>query len=141
LLDITREVARKLEARAGLPVRVAMRLFGPYPREALSELAALGVTRVLTIPLAQHSAHVYAEAVREAARDVPEIREVRAAPNWGRNPSLTAAFARAVDDALAQVPDAERDRTALVLTAHSLPVSVIEAGDPYEREVRASAAD
>src|SRR5690606_17878619 len=29
----------------------------------------------------------------------------------------------------------------LVLTAHSLPVSVIEAGDPYEREVRASAAD
>jgi protoporphyrin/coproporphyrin ferrochelatase len=141
LLDVTREVARKLEARVALPVRVAMRLFRPYPREVLAEMAREGVTRVLVIPLAQHSAHVYAAAVREAAAEVPGIREVLAAPNWGRTPELTRAFANVIDEALAKIPEDERDQTALVLTAHSLPLSVIEAGDPYERELRASAAD
>jgi ferrochelatase len=34
-----------------------------------------------------------------------------------------------------------RGRAALVLSAHSLPLSVIEAGDPSEDEVRASAED
>ena len=39
------------------------------------------------------------------------------------------------------MPAGERDRTSLLLTAHSLPVSVIDAGDPYEDELRASAED
>jgi protoporphyrin/coproporphyrin ferrochelatase len=39
------------------------------------------------------------------------------------------------------VPADARGRTALVLSAHSLPLSVIEAGDPYEKEFRASAED
>jgi protoporphyrin/coproporphyrin ferrochelatase len=139
LLDITREVATKLEARLAMPVRVAMRLFRPYPAEALRELAAEGVTRVLVLPLAQHSAPIYGDAVREAAREISQITEVRAASNWGRTPALTSAYAAAIAEALAKVPASER--VALVLTAHSLPVSIIEAGDPYEREVRASAED
>ena len=31
-------------------------------------------------------------------------------------------------------------KTTLVMTAHSLPVAAIRAGDPYEREVRAATA-
>ena len=141
LNDVTREAARKLEARLGVPTRMAMRLFRPYPREVLSELAGLGVRRVVVLPLAQHSAPLYNEAVKQAAREVPGIEEVRGAPNWGREPALTEAFAESIAEALDRLPAAGGEETALVLTAHSLPVSVIEAGDPYEREVRASAED
>ncbi len=141
LNDIGRALAAKLEARLGLPVRMAGRLFHPYPADVLRELASSGVTRVVSIPLAQHSAEVYAAAVLEAARRIPAIRAVVAAKNWGRTPELTHAFASAIVAALAEVPQGEESRTALVLTAHSLPQSVIDAGDPYEAEVRASADD
>jgi ferrochelatase len=134
---VTESVARKLEARLGMPVRVAMRLFRPYPKEVLAKLAAEGVRRVVVVPLAQHSAHVYAAAVRDAAKEVPGIEEVLAAENWGREPQLTEAFARAILDALARSP---RD-AALVLTAHSLPKSIVDAGDPYAEEMKRSAAD
>ncbi|MBX3189717.1 MAG: ferrochelatase [Labilithrix sp.] len=134
---INRELARKLEARLGLPVRLSNRLFAPYPRDVLGALAASGVTRVRVVPLAQHSAHVYGEAVREAARD--RGIEVTAAPNWGRTPALTDAFARAI---VASVREgAGEGGAALLMTAHSLPMSVVEAGDPYEEEFRASAED
>jgi ferrochelatase len=137
LLDITREVARKLEAKLAIPTRVAMRLFRPYPKEVIGALASEGVRRIVTVPLAQHSAAVYGNAVIAAAKEIdPEI-EVVAAPNWGRTPALVSAFAGKILDALKQAPEPP----VLLFTAHSLPLAVIRSGDPYEKEFRASAED
>lgn len=136
---INRELAQRLEARLGMPVRTANRLFHPYPKDVLPELVEGGAKRVLVVPLAQHSAPIYGDAVKAAAQEAGLDVQVLAAPNWGRTPELTEAFARSVVETLARVPDGERDRTSLLFTAHSLPVSIIEAGDPYEDELRASA--
>ncbi|MBX3226765.1 MAG: ferrochelatase [Labilithrix sp.] len=131
LLDVTRSVATRLEARVGMPVRVAMRLFHPYPKDVLAALAKEGVTRVYSVPLAQHSAGVYGAAMTAAAKELAPALDVINAPNWGRTPELTRAFA----DAILAAPPAD----ALVLTAHSLPVAIVRGGDPYETEMRASA--
>lgn len=141
LLDITYELARKLEAKLELPTRVAMRLFDPYPAEVITKLAAEGVRRIITVPLAQHSAPIYGTAVRTAAAAIDPGIEVRCAPNWGRIPELTRAFADTIVEALAKVPVGNAETTALVLTAHSLPLAIVKGGDPYETEFRASAED
>jgi protoporphyrin/coproporphyrin ferrochelatase len=131
---ISLDVAAKLEARVGVPVRLAMRLWKPYANDVLARLRGEGVERVVVVPLAQHSAHVYAEAAEAAAGGL----RVTSARNWGREPALTRAFAGAIRSALAEVP--ALDTTLLLMTAHSLPLAVIRGGDPYEDEVRASAA-
>lgn len=136
---INRELAGKVGARLGLPARLANRLFRPYPKAALEELAAEGVDAVAVLPLAQHSAKIYGEAVEAAAKEVPAIQRVVAASNWGRSPALSDAFAESITSALAALPG--EAVTRVVLTAHSLPLAVVQSGDPYEAEVRASAAD
>lgn len=136
---INRELAQRLQNRLGKPVGFANRLFRPYPKDALKALADAGVKRVLVVPLAQHSAYVYAEATKKAAVDAGLDLVVESVSNWGQNPALTDAFARSITATLEQVPASERDRTSVLFTAHSLPVSVIEAGDPYEDEVKKSA--
>jgi ferrochelatase len=143
LTSICRDVAARLEARVGVPVRIAMRLWKPYPKDVLSELLHEGVERVVVVPLAQHSAHVYAEAVETAARELAlEGRgslQVTSAQNWGREPALTRAFAGEIRRALAETPEPMRETTLILMTAHSLPLAVIRGGDRYEDEVRASA--
>jgi ferrochelatase len=141
LTAISRELAGALEARLGLPVRLAMRLWRPYPSEALAELAALGVGHVVAVPLAQHSAAIYGKAVEDAAGE-PGAGAIRvtACPNWGDEPALTKAFADEVRRALAETTEADRGSTLVLMTAHSLPLAVIRGGDPYEDEVRKSAA-
>jgi protoporphyrin/coproporphyrin ferrochelatase len=136
---INREIAQRLEARLGIPVRTANRLSRPYPRDVLPELVQAGAKRVIVVPLAQHSAPIYGDSVKAAATEASLDVEILAAPNWGRTPELTEAFARSIAAALEDVPAGERDQTTLLLTAHSLPLSIIEAGDPYEIEFRASA--
>ncbi len=140
LVRTSRSLAGKLEARLGVPVRLASRLWHPYPRDVLAEL---GVERVVVVALAQFSAHVYRDAVLEAtaalrAAGGPEV-QVASAGNWGGRDDLADAFAKRVRAAAAALSPEERDGATLVLSAHSLPRAVVEAGDPYEREVRAAA--
>lgn len=132
---INAEIARKLQARLGMSVEWANRLWAPYTREAVALLASRGVRRIALVPLAPHSAHVY-EADARAAADAHRV-ELTCAPNWGSNVALCEAFAARIASGLESAPSVER--TCVVMTAHSLPRVAIEAGDPYEREVHAAA--
>jgi ferrochelatase len=140
---ISTELAKNLEAKLGVPTRMSMRLWKPYPREVLDELAKAGATHVAVVPLAQHSAPIYGAAVekaqkeREAAGAAPI--SLACAPNWGQTPALLDAYARSIEAALTNIPEASRAKTTLVLSAHSLPKAIIDAGDPYESEFRKSA--
>jgi protoporphyrin/coproporphyrin ferrochelatase len=138
LMRITAEQAAALAQRLGVPVRIAGRLWEPYPDAVVAELAAEGVTRLVSIPLAPQSVDVYHPSVREAAARHPCL-EVACAPPWGLEPALIDAFAETVGEALALFPPDDRPRVAVVLTAHSLPQRVIDSGDPYERQFRAMA--
>ena len=120
-------VAAKLAQVLGVPVRRASRLWKPYVKDVVAELAE--VERFAIIPLAQHSAHVYGEA---AKRDIGDRAAVTCAVNWGQRADLLDAFA-------ARAKALAGKDAALVLTAHSLPMRVIAAGDAYEKETRAAA--
>src|SRR5512134_3874158 len=57
LLRTTRAQAAALQERSGLRVAVAARLWHPYPKEVLAELAAEGVRTIVSLPLAPQSVH------------------------------------------------------------------------------------
>lgn len=132
---INAELTAKLAARLGVQVVLANRLWRPFVRDVFAGLAGQGVRRIVLVALAQHSTHVYADDAARAAEATGV--ELACVPAWGGRANLIAAFATRIVAELAGSPDA--GRTTLVMTAHSLPSSVIAAGDPYERDVRASA--
>ena len=131
---INAQVASKLERRLGVRVVWANRLWKPYARDVIATLSVQGVRRIALVPLAQYSAHVYGADAREAA-DAHGV-ELSCAPNWGDSPALCEAFASRIVSALPA--SSQADSTAVMMTAHSLPRSVLESGDPYERDVRAA---
>jgi ferrochelatase len=141
LMRITQAQADALAARLNLPVRVAGRLFHPYPKDVIAELHASGARTIVSLPLAPQSVHVYHAAVREAAAAYPDLT-LREVPPWGLEPALIDAFVESIDETLesAPAPESERSAIPIVLTAHSLPVRAIQAGDPYEAQFRAMAS-
>jgi len=140
---INRDVARALQERLQMPVRCANRMFRPYAADVLRELThAHALERVIGVPLAQHSGELYGETLKAAVRELDAPISVLCASNWGQRPELTEAFAESITAVLGAAPalrDVPAERAALLLTAHSLPMHVVAAGDPYEGEVRASA--
>jgi len=134
---INAELAGKLASRLGVPAAAANRLWHPYVREVVGPLVEAGVRRVVLLPLAQHSVHVYADDGRRAVEGMGV--ELTTAPSWGERADLCEAFARRIVSTLGRSPE-PASPTTLLLTAHSLPVSVVAAGDPYERDFRAAAS-
>lgn len=57
---------------------------------------------------------------------------------WPVHPGLVEAFARNIEDTLATYPEERRDNVVLLFSAHSLPMSVVNRGDPYPAEVGAT---
>ncbi len=130
LMTQSRTMAAALESELGVPVRVAGRLFDPYPGAVLEELAALGARRVVSLPLAPQSVHIYHASVREAAAPVGvAVVEVDA---YGTHADVLGACVETVEVAV----EGLTTRPPVVLSAHSLPVRIIAAGDPYERDFR-----
>jgi ferrochelatase len=57
---------------------------------------------------------------------------------WPAHPGLVEAFAQHIEAKLAEYPAERRDGVVLLFSAHSLPMTVVNRGDPYPSEVAAT---
>jgi ferrochelatase len=136
LTDITLAQADALRQRLGaaVPVAVGMRNWKPFIKEAVDELAAAGVTRIVGIPLAPQFSTVSVQKYNDAARTaIGDRARFDAVESFHDHPLLIEAFAERVRAAQPR-PD-----ELVVFTAHALPRRVIESGDRYADEVAATA--
>ncbi len=137
LTDITQAQAAALQDKLGaeIPVAVGMRNWKPFIKDALAELAAAGVTRVIGIPMApQFSSLSVKKYIDAATAALPPGMQFEAVESFHAHPVLIEAFTERVRAAQPK-PD-----ELVIFTAHSLPVRVIDSGDPYAKEVAATAA-
>jgi ferrochelatase len=148
VLDITRELAGKLEAslnRPGLPpfrVFVGLRHWHPRIAEAWADVVAADPQRVVAICLAPHYSAMtvgkYLEKLEEARREADAAIPLTTVGSWSRHPRLIDALADAVTEGLEQFPAEERAEVPILFTAHSLPERIVAEGDPYADEVGAT---
>ncbi len=137
LTEITTAQADALRARLGrdVPVAIGMRNWRPFIKDALAELAATGVQRVIGIPMApQFSTLSVQKYVDAAVAGLPDDVSFEAVASYFAHPLLIEAFAERIRTARPE------NAETIVFTAHSLPSRVIESGDQYADEVAATAS-
>ncbi|KAI0818084.1 hypothetical protein GGR55DRAFT_56446 [Xylaria sp. FL0064] len=57
---------------------------------------------------------------------------------WPVHPGLVDTFASNIEKTLAEYPEERRRKAVLLFSAHSLPMTVVNRGDPYPAEVAAT---
>jgi ferrochelatase len=136
LLDITRAqaegIVRELNARGdgSFATYLGMKHSPPSIAAAIEAMRADGVERAVGIVLAPHwsemSVESYIVRVREVIGDgPPSFAFVR---SFHDHPAFIGFLARRVAHALGTLGPAERERAAVVFSAHSLPVRTLEDG-------------
>jgi ferrochelatase len=130
-----RALQRKL-AEAGLDARcfVAMRYWHPFTAQAIEQLKAAQCDEVVLLPLYPHySSTTTGSSLNEWRRQFREAIPVHCVGPFYRHQLYLQALVEKIDEALARFPDP--DRPEIVFSAHSVPVAVIEKGDPYQRQI------
>ena len=132
-------------ARRGLMVAVyaGMKHISPFIRDVVARMADDGIRQAVARALApQHStfnAQTYIGAVENAAASLgPRAPQFSFVQSWHDQPRLVEALATATAEALARFGRSARPH--VFFTAHSLPERIAHGGDPYAREVAATAA-
>jgi len=130
-------LALQRELRAsGLDVRcfVAMRYWHPFTGEAIAQLQIAHCDEVVLLPLyPQYSSTTTGSSLNEWRRLFRDVLPVRSIHNFHRHPLYLEALAERIREALVRFP--EPDHPELIFSAHSVPLSVIEKGDPYQRQI------
>jgi protoporphyrin/coproporphyrin ferrochelatase len=133
-------------------IEIGMRSAEPSIETALLRLRQWGAGEVVLFPLFPHfstttTGTCFEEATRslEALNWHPLVRQIR---NWPDHQDYISLLRRVVDEAIGRA-ESERngsgDPIHVVFSAHSLPMKIVERGDPYpediERTIRAVTRD
>jgi ferrochelatase len=144
LLRLTRRQAEALAARIPHPVYVGMRNWRPFITEAVRQMREDAIERVVALCLAPQNSRtsigLYRQYLTEAAeREAPWLA-VDFIDNWHDHPGLIEAFREKLAAARERVEQEAGGPVPVVFTAHSVPERTIAGGDPYEKQVRETAA-
>ncbi|MFA6030944.1 MAG: ferrochelatase [Elusimicrobiota bacterium] len=143
---ILERVRESLQESLGGPydVYLGMRYGEPSLRSAVEGAVADGHANALALPLSPYQSRMTDEAYLEKARACAAAAGGRLAffppPAWHAHPLLVRAYAERLRETLSAVPEANRGRTFVLFTAHSLPASIVEEGDPYAEQLRLTCA-
>lgn len=143
LPEITARLGERLSAeldrRQGpgrFRVYVGYRHSAPFIADALAAMAQDGIEAATALVLAPHysdmSVGAYIRAGEAGVATLPQPLDLRYILSWHREPSLIDLLADRVQEAR----QALGTDPMVVFTAHSLPVVILERGDPYPDQVR-----
>ncbi len=147
LRRITEEQAAALRAeleRRGIEanVYVGMRYWHPFTEEAIDRIVGDGITDLLLLPLyPQFSVSTTGSSFKDFIARMDRrggLRHIRRryVTRWHTHPAYIAALAEQIEAEMRRFPDPNPRRIHLLFSAHSVPQSYIERGDPYLRHTR-----
>jgi len=131
--ELTQAQADALSAELGCPCVVGMRYWHPFTAETLAQLRKTGIKKLVALSLYPHysratSGSSFNDLTRCLADLDADFKVVRI-PHFFDHPLYIDALAEKIEQGLATFPD--RSSVQLFFSAHSLPQSFIDEGDPY----------
>ncbi len=138
--DITRSLVNKLNVTQDeFKFDYAMNYTPPFAPEVLARYA--DYDEITLFPLYPHYSQTTikssVEAAMNAAASLGIEGKIRVADYFFGDEEFCAIIERSIRAAISNLNNSNLKATNLIFSAHSLPLSIINAGDPYEKHVRA----
>lgn len=127
---------RALQGDGSFVVRPCMRYWHPFADEALREMAAAKVDRLIALPLYPHySIATTGSSLTDLRRTLARMGlrlPVREIDSWPIEPQYVASLVARIKEGVGGFAG---QPVQVVYSAHSLPVQFIREGDPYVRHL------
>jgi len=138
---LTYELIAKLENKLDMPIYPAMRYVPPFADETLVKCQNEGIEELILFPMyPQYSTTTTLsslEDIKERCRRMAYNPTITLIDPYYDDYNYISASVEKIVEAMEGKDTREYD---LLLSAHGLPVSIIQAGDPYQNQVEANAS-
>lgn len=149
LAKMTIEQAEKLESRLNelqdsieFKMYLGLKHIEPFIEDTVKKMNDDGIKEAVSIVLAPHfssfSVKSYNDRAAEEAKALggPKLTAIE---SWYDEPKFIAYWAEKIKQTYRQMPEEEKEDSILIVSAHSLPKKIIQAGDPYPSQLQETA--
>jgi ferrochelatase len=141
LLELTKALMEKLQPKLQMPIFPVMRYVPPFADIALEKCKKDNITELILFPMyPQYSTTTTlssVEDVQERCGVLDYHPKISVVEPYYDDYSYIEASVEKIREAMIGKNTQEYD---LLLSAHGLPVSIIQSGDPYQNQVEANAS-
>lgn len=123
-----------------LKVYLGMRYWHPLTSEIIKQVLKDGAKEIVLLCLSPYYSYATSrEYITNAIKDIQAINdtiEINEIDSWNEEPALIEGFA----EELAKAVSAAEKGAPVVFTAHSIPLDMVDSGDPYPGQIAKTAA-
>ena len=141
LNEITDSLCKKVEEKTSTPTLPAMRYVPPFAKEALSKFKSMGIEEVILFPMYPHYSTTTTlssiEDIKDRAKELEYYFHMIIVEPYYKDERYIDIQCDRIVEALG---DKDAKEFELILSAHGLPMSIIKAGDPYQKHIEENAS-
>ena len=140
--SIQAEGLRHLSRRSDVRIEFGMRSAEPSIELALERLRLGGAEKLVLLPLfPQYSTTTTGTCFEEVGDSLKRLHwspEIHQIVNWPDHPFYIELLQATLNEALAETESAQKGQSPVhvIFSAHSLPLKIVERGDPYPEDVQ-----
>lgn len=148
LAKITKDQANSLAAKLNemqdnveYKVYIGLKHIAPFIEDAVAEMNKDGIEEAVSIVLAPHYSTFSVQSYNERAREEAEKYGISliSVVDWYKEPGFIQFWADGIKSIYEEMPEGEREKAVLIVSAHSLPEKILQNGDPYPEQLKETA--
>lgn len=114
----------------------------PFIEDAVKQMYNDGMKEAVSIVLAPHYSSFSIQSYNGRAKKEAEKWGgpiIHSIDSWYKEPKFIQFWVENIKKVYEQMPENERNHSALIFSAHSLPKKILEYGDPYPEQIKETA--
>ncbi|MYL18397.1 ferrochelatase [Halobacillus litoralis] len=113
----------------------------PFVEDAVAQMAEDGIDEAVSIVLAPHYSTYSVKSYNGRAKEEADKHgiTIRSVESWYDAPGFIDYWKQALEAEYAKMDEAEKENSCLIVSAHSLPMKILEGGDPYPDQLKKTA--
>lgn len=120
---------------------IGLKHITPFIEDAVAQMDKDGIKETVTVVLAPHYSTFSVKSYNTRAKEEADKYgiSVTSVESWYKQPKFLKYWEEKIRETFDSMSDAEREKSVLVVSAHSLPQKIREAGDPYPDQLEETA--
>lgn len=113
----------------------------PFVEDAVAQMAEDGIDEAVSIVLAPHYSTYSVKSYNGRAKEEADKHgiTIRSVESWYDAPGFIDYWKQALEAEYSKMDEAEKENSCLIVSAHSLPMKILEGGDPYPDQLKKTA--
>ncbi|REB08835.1 ferrochelatase [Sporosarcina sp. BI001-red] len=120
---------------------IGLKHITPFIEDAVDQMNKDGIKEAVTVVLAPHYSTFSVKSYNTRAKEEADKYgiSITSVESWYKQPKFLKYWEEKIRETFDSMSEAEREKSVLVVSAHSLPQKIREAGDPYPDQLEETA--